>query len=116
MEYFGLIAFILVLSYSSYPSKLKKLEKEVQTLKRSMRGENAMSKLINDLKGQKCLITSGDAVAFVGKTSLECEIIDVDDEWVKIAFVDRKGIIKTVIMRIENIENIELKETLNNII
>jgi len=42
---------------------------------------------------------------------VECQIIDVDDEWVKISFIDKKdkksiNISKTTIIRIENILNI----------
>ena len=36
------------------------------------------------------------------------EIIDVDDEWVKVAFIDKKAVEKKVIVRIEVIDRIEL--------
>ncbi|WP_461811283.1 arsenate reductase family protein [Faecalimonas sp.] len=49
MEWVGFIALALVLCYSSYPSKVNHLEAIVKRLERKQRGENAMSKLINEL-------------------------------------------------------------------
>ena len=108
MEFFGIIAFILVLSYSSYPSKLNKLERKIKKISRNMKEESSMSKLIKDLKGDKCLISSDEAIFITGKTDMECQIIDVDDEWIKITFVDKKDIKKTQIIRIDTIDKIEL--------
>lgn len=56
MEYFSIIALILILFYSSYHSKIKKIERELRMLKKNMKGENTMSKLINNLIGQRCYI------------------------------------------------------------
>ncbi len=67
-----------------------------------------MSKLINDLIGKKCIIDCEVIIMSIGKTDIECEVIDVDDEWVKVAFKDKKGATKTNILRVENIKNIEL--------
>lgn len=108
MEYFGLMAFILVLYYSGYLEKIKKHERKIKTLERSMKGENKMSKLINDLIGEECIIKSEEALFAMSDMTMKCEIIDVDDEWVKISFVDKKGNSITKIIRIDSIENIEL--------
>jgi len=108
LEYFGVIAFILVLSQIGYSSKIKKLESEIKNLKRKIKGEDELSKLLKDLIGQKCLINCDGAVIFTGKTEIECEVLDVDDEWVKITFKDKKGVTKTNIIRIESIDNIEI--------
>lgn len=107
MEYFGLVAFVLVMAYSSYPSKVKKLEKKLIAIKRNGKGENTMSKLISDLKGSKCLIEC-EEVFFSDSTSVECDVIDCDDEWIKVRYKDKKGTEKVKIIRIENIESIEL--------
>lgn len=108
LEYFGLIAFVLVLSQMGYPSKIKKLEGELKSLKRKIKGEEALSKLLKDLIGVKCIIDCDGAVVFTGKSEMECEVLDVDDEWVKITYKDKKDVTKTNIIRIESIDNIEI--------
>jgi|GEM_PF-232751 len=108
LEYFGLIAFVLVLSQMGYPSKIKKLEGELKSLKRKIKGEEALSKLLKDLIGVKCIIDCDGAVVFTGKSEMECEVLDVDDEWVKITYKDKKNVTKTNIIRIESIDNIEI--------
>jgi len=107
MEIFGLVALALVLCYSGYPARIKKLETELKKIKTSVKGENAMSRLIESLRGQECIIECNEALLITGKTSITCQVLDVDDEWVKISFTDKHN--KTKIMRIENISNIELK-------
>ncbi len=108
LEYFGLIAFVLVLSQMGYSSKIKKLEGELKNLKRKIKGEEALSKLLKDLIGVKCIIDCDGAVVFTGKSEMECEVLDVDDEWVKITYKDKKNVTKTNIIRIESIDNIEI--------
>lgn len=108
MKFLGFITFILLLSYSSYPTKTKRLEKELKILKRNIKGGNIMSKIIRDLKGQKCLIKCTEALFTVGDTSMECNVIDVDDEWIKISYSDKKKVEKTKNIRIDTIESIEL--------
>lgn len=108
LEYFGLIAFVLVLSQMGYSSKIKKLESELKRLKRKIKGEEALSKLLKDLIGVKCIIDCDGAVVFTGKSEMECEVLDVDDEWVKITYKDKKEVTKTNIIRIESIDNIEI--------
>jgi len=108
LEYFGLIAFVLVLSQMGYPSKIKKLEGELKSLKRKIKGEEALSKLLKELIGVKCIISCEGAPVVIGKSEMECEVLDVDDEWVKITYRDKKDVIKTNIIRIESIDNIEI--------
>lgn len=108
LEYFGLIAFVLVISQMGYPSKIKKLEGELKRLKRKIKGEEALSKLLKDLIGVKCIISCEGALVFIGKSEMECEVLDVDDEWVKITYKDKKDVTKTNIIRIESIDNIEI--------
>jgi len=90
-------------------------KEKTKVLKGITKGENVMSRLIDDLKGQKCLITCDNIQPSLiqRNTIVECQIIDVDDEWVKINFIDKKdkeniSISKTTIIRIENILNIEI--------
>lgn len=94
LEYFGLLAFLLIIFNLSYPVRVRKLEKEVRRLKKSLKGENAMSKLINELKGYRCKISFNDTPSFVESDKEVYEVLDVDDEWVKLAFKDKKLLIK----------------------
>jgi len=106
MEFFGLIAFVLVLANVS---RFKKIERDINSLKGNRRGKSDMTKLISDLKGQKCIITCEELNPFSGKkVSIECEICDVDNEWVKVSFTDKKGVPKTKIIRLESIYDMEL--------
>lgn len=108
MEYFGVLAFILIMCYMAYPGKVKRLEKEVVKLKRALKGDDSMSKLINELKGYKCKLSFNDVTSLLEDDNQVYEIIDVDDEWVKITFKNKKGVDKRVIVRIETIDRIEL--------
>lgn len=109
MEYLGVIAFVLVLGYSTLPNKIKNLEKEIKRIKKSIKGDTAMSKLISELKGQTCLVECKEGL-LDGKTVIECQVIDVDDEWVKISYTNKKAENKVKIIRIDTIESIEISK------
>ena len=66
-----------------------------------------MSKIISELIGKKCVITTTDALQFVGDTKVKCNVLDVDDEWIKICYTEKKDKQVIKLMRIENIEAIE---------
>ena len=81
MEYCGIIALVLLLCYSAYPGKVKRLESKVKRLEKKQKGDNYMSQLIDDLVGEQCTIKSEAILNFAGKTELSCTILDADDEW-----------------------------------
>lgn len=108
MEYFGVFAFILILAYSSYPGKVKHLEATVKRLERKQKGENVMSKLINELVGKECKIKSDDMFALVGSNEMKCLVMDCDDEWIKVQYTDKKNNVITKLLRIENVDEVEL--------
>lgn len=108
MEYIGFIALAILLCYSSYPGRVKRLETAVKRLERKQRGENDMAKLINELVNTECKIKSDDVLQLAGGTSLKCFVLDTDDEWVKIRFTDKKNNQITKLLRIENIDEIEI--------
>ena len=110
MEYLGVFAFIMMLVYVSYPGKVKRLEAKVKRMERKQKGENAMSKLINELKGKECKIKSEDALVLVGSEEMSCLVLDTDDEWIKVQFVDKKNNTITKLLRIENIDEIQIME------
>ena len=108
MEWIGFIALAVLLCYSSYPGKVKRLEVAVKRLERKQRGENNMSKLINELVNTECKIKSDDALQLVGSTEMKCLVLDTDDEWMKVRFTDKKNNQITKLLRIENIDEIEI--------
>ena len=110
MEYFGLLAFALVMCYSGLPGKVKHLEAKVKKLSKNQKGESYMSKLINELVGKDCIIKSDLGLELVGRTDIKCKVIDVDDEWIKLTFTDKKNKVVTKILRIENIDEVEIIE------
>ena len=109
MEWFGIVALLLLLCYSAYPGKVKRLETKVKRLEKKQRGVAYMSKLINDLVGKQCIIRSEFIFSFAGKTELSCKIIDADDEWIKICYTEKKDKQVVKLMRIENIDSIAVK-------
>ena len=108
MEYFGVFAFILMLAYSSYPGKVKHLEKMVKKLEKKSKGETMMSKLINELVGKECKIKTDEALLWVGSDELKCKVLDCDDEWMKVQYTDKKGNTIMKLIRIECVNEVEL--------
>lgn len=105
MGVFGLIACIILLSYSSYPAKVKKLESKIKKLERNLKGEKTMSKLLAELINKKCvLVTAG------GFTKTEGIVLDVDDEWIKFSSIDKKGGSTIQVIRIDSIEKVDVVE------
>lgn len=105
MEYFGIIAFILVLSHAGLPDSLKKLKKRVHKLERinGKKGVNRMSEIIKGLVGERCKLTE-----ISGVPSYEGTVLAADEEWIKLNIVDKKGNQLVVVKRIEDIKEISI--------
>ncbi len=111
MEWIGLAALGILLCYSSYPEKVRRLEKRLRRLERKQRGGSEMSRLVNELIGKECEIDLEDSVDWGDK--LKCRVLDADDEWVKVSYTVRKKeqeLKKTRMLRIEDIEGIKLDD------
>lgn len=108
MEWIGWLSLIIILCYSSYPRKVKKLEIKVKRLERNQEGGAKMSKIISDLIGKNCKIKAEEALLFSGNTEVACTVLDADDEWIKFTYTDKKNIVKTKILRIDSIDSVEL--------
>ena len=68
-----------------------------------------MTRLFEELKGKKCIIKQeGDY-----STPIECKVCDVDDDWVKIIYADKKKGETTKLLRIDNIRSIDEIENIN---
>ena len=110
MEYMGVAAFIMAcyLIGQSLPDKVKRLEAKMKRFERKQKGENTMSKLMNELVGKECKVKSDDALALVGSQEIQCVVLDTDDEWMKIQYIDKKKNQVTKLIRIENVDEVEI--------
>ena len=97
------VVFILfmIFFYSNNSKKIKRLEKRLKVIERKEKGNIDMSRLLQELIGKNPTI-----VGQVFGTSL-WEVVDVDEEWVKLRHVDKKGKEKFKLQRIEDIQTVE---------
>ena len=104
MEFFGLVAFILAMFNIGMSDKVKKLAFRMKKLEKrnKIQGEYSMSKMIKDLVGSQCTLIFENGVSVV------CDILDVDDEWVKISQPNKKGKVDVRIIRIDIINELRL--------
>jgi hypothetical protein len=91
----------LVLIYSSQSKKIKRLEKRLKVIERKEKGDIDMSRLLQEMIGKKPIITG----VYIGPDNWE--VVDVDEEWVKLRSVDKKGKEKFKLQRIEDIQAVE---------
>ncbi len=108
LEWMIWVCFICIMFYSSYPSKIRKLERKVKKLERNQKGGAVMSNIITSLIGNKCKIRTEEGLVFSGNVEFVCSVLDADDEWIKISHIDKKGVIKIRILRIDSISNVEI--------
>ena len=102
MEFIGIVAFILALSTIGLSDKVKNLKADVKKINSSMKGESKMSEILKGLEGKRCKLTiSGSYTA-----PIDCEVISVDDEWMKVNQILKKDKSKIRLIRIENISDI----------
>ena len=91
----------LVLIYSSQSKKIKRLEKRLKVIERKEKGNIDMSRLLKELIGRTPVIVG----QLFGTDNWE--VVDVDEEWVKLRSVDKKGKEKFKLQRIEDIQTVE---------
>ena len=92
---------LLFLIYTGSEKKIKRLNKRIKGLEKQVKGNKEMSRLLEELKGQTATVTV-DGVGF------EYEIIDIDEDWVKLTRVNHKQQRETKLVRIEDIQDIQL--------
>ena len=91
----------LVLIYSSQSKKIKRLEKRLKVIERKEKGNIDMSRLLKELIGKSPTIFG----QVFGTDNWE--VVDVDEEWVKLRRVNKKGKEKFKLQRIEDIQTVE---------
>ena len=88
-----------VLYYHS--QKVKKLENKIKRIEQKQKGNKEMSRILKELIGKTPTI-----VGQVFGTD-NWEVVDVDEEWVKLRRVNKKGKEKFKLQRIEDIQTVE---------
>ena len=87
----------LVMFYTSSEKKIKRLNKREKQVK----GNQDMSRLLEELKGQTATVT-------VNGFGTEYEIMDIDEDWVKLSRDTINQQRETKLVRIEDIQDIQL--------
>ena len=90
----------LVIVYASSEKKIKGLNRRIRRLEKQVKGNQDMSRLLEELKGQKVKVT-------VNGFGTEYEIMDIDEDWVKLSRETNKQQRETKLVRIEDIQDIQ---------
>ena len=91
----------LVIFYTSSEKKIKRLKKRIRRLEKQVKGNQDMSRILEELKGQTVTVT-------VNGFGTEYEVMDIDEDWVKLTRVNNKQQRDTKLVRIEDIQGIQL--------
>ena len=94
------IPFLLIF-YASSEKKIKRLSKRIRRLEKQVKGNQDMSRLLEELKGQTVTVT-------VDGFGAEYEILDIDEDWVKLSCDTINQQRETKLVRIEDIQDIQL--------
>ena len=92
------IPFLLIV-YASSEKKIKGLNRRIRRLEKQLKGNQEMSRLLEELKGQTVTVNG---------FRTEYEIMDIDEDWVKLSRETNKQQRETKLVRIEDIQGIQL--------
>ena len=92
---------LVIMFYLYHTQRVKKLENKIKRIEQKQKGNKEMSRLLKELIGKTPTI-----VGQVFGTD-NWEVVDVDEEWVKLRRVDKKGKEKFKLQRIEDIQTVE---------
>lgn len=91
----------IVIFYASSEKKIKGLNRRIRRLEKQVKGNKEMSRLLEELKGQTVTVT-------VNGFGAEYEIMDIDEDWIKLSRDTIKQQRETKLVRIEDIQDIQL--------
>ena len=94
------IPFLFIV-YASSGKKIKRLNKRIRRLEKQLKGNQDMSRLLEELKGQTVTVT-------VNGFGTKYEIMDIDEDWVKLSCDTINQQRETKLVRIEDIQDIQL--------
>ena len=92
---------LVIMFYLYHTQRVKKLENKIKRIEQKQKGNKEMSRLLKELIGKKPTIVG----QLFGTDNWE--VVDVDEEWVKLRRVDKKGKEKFKLQRIEDIQTVE---------
>ena len=92
---------LVIMFYLYHTQRVKKLENKIKRIEQKQKGNKEMSRILKELIGKTPTI-----VGQVFGTD-NWEVVDVDEEWVKLRRVDKKGKEKFKLQRIEDIQTVE---------
>ena len=92
---------LMIIFYLDHTQKVKKLGNRIKKFERKEKGNTEMSRLLKELIGKKPTIFG----QVFGTDNWE--VVDVDEEWVKLRRVNKKGKEKFKLQRIEDIQTVE---------
>ena len=93
---------LLFLIYTGSEKKIKRLNKHVKRVEKQLKGNKEMSRLLEELKGQTVSIR-------LNGLGSNWEIVDFDEDWVKLS---REGIKQHRVTKLVRIEDVELIQQL----
>ena len=67
-----------------------------------------MSDMLMELSGHCCSIMNEEGEYLTGSADIVCEVLDVDDEWIKISYQDKVGRRVVKLERVEYLDRIEI--------
>ncbi|MBF1738756.1 MAG: hypothetical protein HXP01_04815 [Streptococcus sp.] len=91
----------IVIFYASSEKKIKGLNRRIRRLEKQVKGNQDMSRLLEELKGQTVTVT-------VNGFGTKYEIMDIDEDWVKLSCDTINQQRETKLVRIEDIQDIQL--------
>jgi len=92
---------LMIIFYLDHTQKVKKLENKIKRIEQKEKGNTDMSRLLKEMIGRTPVIVG----QLFGTDNWE--VVDVDEEWVKLRRVDKKGKEKFKLQRIEDIQTIQ---------
>ena len=92
---------LMIIFYLDHTQKVKKLENKIKRIEQKEKGNTDMSRLLKEMIGRTPVIVG----QLFGTDNWE--VVDVDEEWVKLRRVNKKGKEKFKLQRIEDIQTIQ---------
>ena len=92
---------LVIMYYIYHSQKVKKIENKIKRIEQKEKGNTDMSRLLKELIGRTPVIVG----QLFGTDNWE--VVDVDEDWVKLRRVDKKGKEKFKLQRIEDIQTIQ---------
>lgn len=92
---------LVIMFYLYHTQRVKKLENKIKRIEQKEKGNIEMSRLLQEMIGKKPTI-----IGELFGTNF-WEVVDVDEEWIKLRYVDKTGKEKIKLQRIEDIQTVE---------